>query len=315
MNSHQNPLSVVIPTYNRADVLIKCLIHLENQTRNDFEVVVVDDGSTDSTPERIEAYAKNSPLSLRYLRQENRGPASARNYAISLVDAPICLIIGDDIFASPKLINEHLQLHLRRPERTVAALGLTRWSETEQNVTTFMRWLDRGGLQFDYEPLIRGERPDWRHFYTSNLSAKTEILKEFRFDESFPYAAMEDMELACRIEARVGMDLIFLPDATAYHLHPTTFQQACTRMIKVGESTAHFDRLWPGKRPVRGSGLKRILQNILLANRWAFPMCDWLANQSLKALCPNYLMSFMLNCHFRTGYDRGAKRAMDNGFN
>ena len=105
MNSHQNPLSVVIPTYNRADVLIKCLIHLENQTRNDFEVVVVDDGSTDSTPERIEAYAKNSPLSLRYLRQENRGPASARNYAISLVDAPICLIIGDDIFASPKLIN------------------------------------------------------------------------------------------------------------------------------------------------------------------------------------------------------------------
>jgi glycosyltransferase involved in cell wall biosynthesis len=299
------PLAVVIPTFNRADVLMECLKHLEDQTCKDFEVVIVDDGSTDSTHDQMKAYLRNTPLSVRYIRQDNHGPARARNHAISMIESPISLMIGDDIFASPALIAEHLQLHLKHPEESVGALGLTRWSEKGQSVTPFMRWLDRGdGLQFHYDLLLAGKSPDWAEFWTSNISLKTKVLKEFPFDESFPHAAMEDIELACRIEARHGLKLIFLPEALAHHLHPTTFLQACRRMVKVGESTAYFDRLWPGKIPRQRNILRRPLQSILLAFPRTWPTWVKLADWSLKLACPNSLMRYVLSCHFAMGYNR-----------
>jgi glycosyltransferase involved in cell wall biosynthesis len=303
----QHSLAVIIPTYNRADALAQCLTHLENQTWKDFEVIVIDDGSTDATPDRLQSYALKTPLAFRYMRQQNGGPARARNHAISLTEAPICLMIGDDIFASPMLVEKHLRLHRQHPETSVSVLGLTRWSDTGQTVTPFMLWLD-SGMQFAYGELLHGTPPCWRHFYTSNLSVKTEVLKRFPFDESFPYAAMEDMELACRIEAKHGLELVFQPEALAYHLHPTTFIQACQRMLRVGEATAHFDRMWPGIRTESGSiakyRVKRLLQSILLNNTWAVPACIKVANWSLKVACPNYLMRYVLSCHFAIGYTR-----------
>jgi glycosyltransferase involved in cell wall biosynthesis len=304
------PLAVVIPTYNRADVLMECLKHLEGQTCKDFEVVIVDDGSTDSTLDQMKAYLRNTSLAIRYMRQANRGPAHARNYAISMIESPISLMIGDDIFASPALVAEHLQLHLKRPDDFVAGLGLTRWSEKGQSVTPFMRWLDRDdGLQFHYDLLLRGKSPDWGEFWTSNLSLKTKVLKEFPFDESFPHAAMEDIELACRIKARQGLQMIFLPEALAHHFHPTTFVQACGRMVRVGESAAYFDRLWPGKIPRKRNILRRPLQSILLTFPRTWPAWVKLADWSLKLACPNSLMRYVLSCHFAMGYSRRNQRA------
>jgi hypothetical protein len=222
-----------------------------------------------------------------------------------MIEAPISLMIGDDIFASPTLVAEHLQLHLKCPEEPVAGLGLTQWSEKGQSVTPFMRWLDRGdGLQFHYDLLLRGKSPGWGEFWTSNLSLKTRVLKEFPFDESFPHAAMEDIELACRIEARHGLKLTFLPEALAHHFHPTTFVQACRRMVKVGESTAYFDRLWPGKRPTNRNILRGPLQSILLAYPRIVPTWVKLADWSLHLACPNFLVRYVLSCHFAMGYRR-----------
>ncbi|MCX6773403.1 MAG: glycosyltransferase family A protein, partial [Candidatus Micrarchaeota archaeon] len=74
-------VSVVIPTYNRIDDLRKCLNALRAQTldRGEFEVIVVDDGSKDSTPLFMEGSLDDSGMNLSYYRQDNRGPASARN--------------------------------------------------------------------------------------------------------------------------------------------------------------------------------------------------------------------------------------------
>jgi len=302
------PLAVVVPTYNRCDALKQCMEHLEKQAHKDFEVVIVDDGSTDSTEAWVSSYLKRTPLSLRYLRQKNSGPARARNFAISVIEAPIALLIGDDIFPAPQFTAVHMKLHEERPEASVVGLGLTVWAEEGQQITPFMRWLDTHGLQFNYGDLLAGNQPSWKHFYTSNLSLKTSLLRNFPFDESFPYAAMEDMEVACRIEAMHGLEMVFLPDAVAYHLHPMSFANACHRMEKVGESAAYFDELWPGKLPRKQNRVAARLRSMLTRMPLAMPIFDTIANQSLKVSCPNRLMTFMLSYYFNRGYERYIRR-------
>ena len=298
------PLTVVVPTYNRVDALKQCMEYLERQSRKDFEVVVIDDGSSDLTELWVGAYLQRTPLRLRYLRQTNAGPARARNFAVSQIESPITLLIGDDIFALPQLTALHMELHEQRPAESVVGLGLTEWAEQGQQITRFMRWLDTDGMQFNYGELLRGVKPDWRHFYTSNLSLKTSLLRSFPFDESFPYAAMEDIEAACRIEKEHGLDMIFLPDALAHHLHPMTFADACRRMEKVGESAAYFDELWPGKLPRTPGRLSVGAGELLRRMSWAVPIVEQMAAQSIKVSCPNRLMNFMLNYRFLQGYKR-----------
>lgn len=298
--SSAKPLGIVIPTYNRCNALLECLDHLEQQTFKDFEVVIVDDGSPDSTPQEMNSYLTRSPLAVRYGRQNNGGPAKARNLAISMLQAPICLIIGDDIFASPTLVERHMALHRERPELDVAGLGWTQWSTSGQTITPFMRWLGEDtAQQFAYKDLLAGVEPDWHHFYTSNLSVKTELLRKFPFNEAFPYAAMEDCELGYRIQKEYGLKLRFLPEAIAYHLHPTTFRQACERMVCVGYSCRLFHDLWPEQRPAstRFSVPRAASRNHFLAK-----LLVGTADLYTRAVCPNRLMKVAFSCKYEIGY-------------
>jgi glycosyltransferase involved in cell wall biosynthesis len=295
------PLGIVIPTHNRSAALIECLAHLESQTFRDFEVIVVDDGSTDDTPERIASYKTASPLSIRYVRQENGGPAKARNLAISMLQAPLCLMLGDDIFASPTLVQRHLEIHQGGPDIRVVALGLTRWSTRGQKITRFMRWLDEANVQFSYPRLLAGAKPDWSHFYTSNLSVKTELLKRFAFNEEFPYAAMEDIELAYRIEKRFGLEMKFLPEATADHLHPTTFRQSCARMVRAGYSAGLFYDLWPEQRPSPQRGLRQDIVEAIARSPRLLKLLTLAVGPIADRVCPKPLIPYILFSYFEVG--------------
>ena len=299
------PIGVIIPTYNRSDVLISCLQRLERQTWQDFEVIVVDDGSTDSTPKLLDEYQRTSPLQLRIIRQNNSGPARARNLAASALHAPICLMIGDDILATPEFVSTHLELHRQRPAQKVVGLGLTRWSDSGQNVTAFMHWLEDSGIQFAYKELLAGVRPNWKHFYTSNLSMKTQFLLENPFNESFTKAAAEDIELGFRLEQQRGLEVVFIPDALAHHLHPTSFRQACRRNITVGKSVRLFHNLWPDAVPPnRNSPVRRGLRRFMLNNTWLLPPLAVLAGLSTSISCPNPLMLNTLGCYYAIGYEQ-----------
>jgi glycosyltransferase involved in cell wall biosynthesis len=293
------PLGIVIPTCNRSDALLECLAHLENQTYKDFEVVVIDDGSTDSTPKVMESYIARTQLSIRHSRQDNGGPAKARNRAISMLQAPVCLMIGDDIFASPNLVERHMTCHKEQPELEVAVLGLTQWSISGQTITPFMRWLGESPLQFAYKDLLAGVEPNWHHFYSSNLSVKTELLRKFPFREVFPYAAMEDCELGYRIQKQFGLKIKFLPQAVAYHLHPTTFRQLCERLVRVGYSTRLFHELWPEQRLPPPTGLPRTIARYPFLTKLLVAAADLLTHAS----CPNRLMEVAFACKYQIGYE------------
>ena len=295
-------ISIVVPTYNRLNSLKLCLEQLEAQTASDFEVIVVDDGSTDGTECWMREYESQQRLRLRYVRQPNSGPARARNVAIALSRAPICLMIGDDILADPQLVATHVALHQGRPQPQVAAIGLTTWCDQRQTITRFMRWLDESGLQFGYTDLQSGVTPCWHHFYTSNLSVKTDTVRRFPFDETFRKAATEDLELGYRIEREFGLEMVFLPDATAKHLHPTTFLQSCQRMRGVGEAMKIFHQLRPELKSPQAGPIKLFLRAFLLKTSWALPLLTRVSNWLTRFWCPNPTMRLALKFHYGLGY-------------
>jgi glycosyltransferase involved in cell wall biosynthesis len=110
--------SVVIPTYNRRESLLETLATLAQQSYpfDRFEVIVVDDGSTDGT----EAVARESiPFTLRYIRQLNQGSAAARNTGAQHSHGRILIFIDDDVLVGPDYIAGLLEEH-ESYERVVA---------------------------------------------------------------------------------------------------------------------------------------------------------------------------------------------------
>jgi cellulose synthase/poly-beta-1,6-N-acetylglucosamine synthase-like glycosyltransferase len=147
-------------------------------------------------------------------------------------------------------------------------------------------------FQFAYQDLSRGVQADWTHFYTSNLSLKTKILRENTFDESFTKAAAEDLELGYRLECEHGLTVIFVPDALAFNLHPSSFPQACRRMINVGRSIRRFHELWPEDWPP--SFLRRMRREFMPRNQWLLPPISAIANAATKILAPKLYYAWSL---------------------
>jgi len=190
-------VSVIIPTHNRSQVLLRCLTALIEQRHDvpgSLEIVVVDDGSTDGTAEAVNRFSEGCPVELRLVRLDSqRGPAAARNRGITAARSPTVIFIGDDIIPQPGFLRQHCSVHRRFRGGNIAVLGHTTW-HPELEITPFMRWLEASGTQFDYGYVTR-YGPTWQHFYTSNISLKRRFMLENGvFDEEFKHAAMEDTE-------------------------------------------------------------------------------------------------------------------------
>src|SRR5262245_34490850 len=118
-------LGVVVCTYNRAGLLAGTLESLRRQSldRRAFEVIVVDDGSTDGTAGVVAEYA--SALPIRAVTQRHGGLGSAKNHGLFVTEAPIVFFMDDDDLADPDLLAQHLDAHHQHPSPSVAVLGYT----------------------------------------------------------------------------------------------------------------------------------------------------------------------------------------------
>ena len=230
-------VSVVIPTYNRVAELRRVLTAFEAQRPSDlpFEVVVVDDGSDDATPATLASWRSNR-FQLRSAGQPNGGPARARNRALAMASGTLVLFGGDDIEPHPDLVTEHVREHDRRGDERAAVLGLTRWPDGAE-LTSTMRHIDGpGGQQFSYAVFRDGGEYDFRHFYTSNVSLRRDLLalEPTGFSTDFPAAAFEDAELAYRL-ARRGMRIFYRASALAWHHHRYDARSFFVRQLRCGE--------------------------------------------------------------------------------
>lgn len=222
--------SLIIPTYDRNGALAKTLAALARQSLRDFEVIIVDDGSKEKASEKIDFDA--FPFTIRYFYQDNAGPAAARNRALREVSsaAELVLFLGDDIVPAEDFLAQHEQYHRIFSQSNQAVLGLTLWPAELRDC--FMDFLAPHGPQFDYSRLADKQKADFRFFYTSNLSLKKSFLDGYSFNESFRDAAFEDTELGYRLEREKGLEIIYNPQALAYHHHLYDFSKFARRQKK-----------------------------------------------------------------------------------
>lgn len=211
-------VSVVLATFNRLDLLKRVLGFLREQTypANQFEVIVVDDGS--DIPAAEHCRAEDYPFSLTVLRQDNAGPAAARHWGVLHAHGRILLFIDDDMQLRPNFIEAHLSYH--RSGRPTAVIGRYISDPEIHRKPLFERY---HGLKWDIltEQVREGQiQVDGTCLATGNTSMRREdYLRVGGFDVTLPRA--EDIALGLALE-EIGVELVYSDVAGSIHLSDHT---------------------------------------------------------------------------------------------
>lgn len=109
-------VSVIIPTYNRAALLPRAIESIQAQTFSDWEIILIDDGSTDDTPTVVQRYERELGDRFRAIRQENAGSSAARNCGIDRARGRFLAFLDSDDEFLPRKLDRQLELFERCPE-------------------------------------------------------------------------------------------------------------------------------------------------------------------------------------------------------
>ncbi len=259
-----SPISVVMPSHNRGYDLHRVLSAYDQQDLGEkFEVIVVDDGSTDSTYQVAKSFRPSRYVLQTKRLDRNKGSGAARNIAFELATQPIVLIVGDDILPEHDFVRQHLTAHRWYPEKEYAILGRIDWPDDLPRNSLMEHIVGIGAQQFSYHYLVSGKVYDFRHFYTSNISVKRALLSELDnwFDPDFSHYGFEDIELAYRLREK-GLQILYLSSPLGRHYHFHTIWTFTKRQYYAGMMSCVFNRKHPkviGRAPYYIDRYKRIL--------------------------------------------------------
>ncbi len=227
--------SVIIPTFNRWKTLQETLSALERQTWPNFEVLIVDDGSTDGTSERLGQWRGRGQgnIDFKNFHQQNLKPGQARNHGLRYATGDIVIFIGDDTIPDPNFVESHMTRHNEMGE-ACAVLGFTDWHRERMQVTPFLEFINTDGPQFGYGHFQDGDDVPFSCFYTSNISIPRTILGDEPFHPAFDFVNWEDVELGYRLSLR-GLRIIYNSGARTRHLHPMDMVAFFKRQKQIGE--------------------------------------------------------------------------------
>lgn len=199
-------ISVVIPVYNRPEMVVRAIESVRSQTLSPYEIVVVDDGSTDRTPAVLRKYDSL----IRSLRTPNRGVAAARNAGVAIAEGEWIAFLDSDDMWDPKKLEIQSAFHKTHPDILISH--------------TAEIWIKRGRRIFQKR---HHEKPQGWCFYenlpfckiapSSVMIARTLFEKMGGFDETFRIC--EDYDLWLRITRSYFLGLIDVPLVTKYGGH------------------------------------------------------------------------------------------------
>ena len=227
-------VTVVIPTYNRVKSLEKLIKSLEAQTMDKelFEVIVVDDGSTDRTLEFLKCKSKEAGINLRYFYQKNLGPATARNLAIEKTNAPLIAFTDDDCILDANWLRALLEA-LPNDEKCAGVGGKTIGTENR----LISKHIDSIGA-FDH--ISEGGKV--LYLVTNNALYRRECLKEVGgFCTDFSWAGGEDPELSYRLRNK-GYYFTKTNDAVIKHIHGNSIRDFYDMYYRYGRGSILLTR-------------------------------------------------------------------------
>lgn len=235
--------SILLPTYNRMDILPEVIAAIEQQKDTpSHDLIIVDDGSTDGTKEWLEKHTFSVPVTI--IHQPNAGPASARNAAIAAAEGDYLALIGDDTVPDLHWLKSHSDAHKKQLfDPAMIVVGKTMWHDAMKQ-TPFLNYLDTTGWQFAFDQIEDSNNLPFNYFYGSNVSLARSVVRNERFNTSFPYPAWEDSELGYRLVS-AGCRLIYAESALTAHLHITTLSRFAKRQRKAGYCAMVFNQLHP----------------------------------------------------------------------
>ena len=250
--------SVVIPTYNRKQTLRQTLLALHRQDYSDFEIIVVDDGSTDDTREMVH---QEFPRVHLLCQEQNRGPAAARNLGIHTAKGEIIAFTDDDCLPPDDWLTRLADGYARYP--TAIGGGGSLIAPTA---------LLKTDLFAQYEHYIGGQvyHADEREYFgsiecpgggTANTSYRRSVLLEIGgFDEEFPVAAGEDADLRSRICNR-GYKLFYVP-IWVIHLQEYSWQRFRRQCFVRGVGRNYFEERHGDGYPSRFKVVLRMVRRV-----------------------------------------------------
>lgn len=231
-------ISVIVPTYNNREVLRETIRALREQTLASemYEIVVVDDGSTDGTAEMLAELQRGPGAAVRAVTQANRGRSAARNLGVRSAEGRIVVFLDSDLWATPTLLAEH---HRHYPAGA-AGRGVQGRTVThpESRVTPFMK------VKEMTPDLTIRRRRDLSPFHvtTRNCSMlRQDVLDAGGFDETFSGYGWEDIELAIRMHDR-GVRFEYEPLALGYHHHVEDLMGVREKLRQAGVGAVYFWR-------------------------------------------------------------------------
>ncbi|MDB9493272.1 glycosyltransferase [Spirulina major CS-329] len=282
--------SVVIPTYNRLAILQKCLRSLAHQTFTPdtpiqgYEVIVVDDGSTDGTIDWIAAHRAELPFVVTYA-QDHAGPAQARNLGVKHAQGDRIIFIDSDLVVTPAFLQAH-------------ADGLAQGQRELGSDRCFTYGAVINTANFDHPTAEPYKITDFSaaYFATGNVAiAKQWLLTAGLFDTQFQLYGWEDLELGVRLK-QLGLTLIKCPKAVGYHWHPPfsldQIPNLIDKEIQRGRMGVLFYRkhpTWDVRMMIQMTWMHRLLWDILSLRGWLnekrmAPLLQWLIDRGKPQL-------------------------------
>lgn len=229
-------ISVLIVTRNRGNTLEKCLQSLLIQSIKPFEVIIVDNNSTDNTKAIAKKYQKK--LNILYFFESKIGIPFARNTSLSHVSGDVCAFVDDDCILTKewmKSICDFFNNHLN----AVGSVGKT--FSLNQNIYSmveylyYLRWISEN-TQNKKQPsaLKSGYLIDFK-----NSAFRTKFIQNFKFSTDVPFGDVgdEDVEIGYRMFQK-NRSIFFNPKQNVYHLYSSSLSRLLIRNFWNGYSNS-----------------------------------------------------------------------------
>jgi lipopolysaccharide/colanic/teichoic acid biosynthesis glycosyltransferase/GT2 family glycosyltransferase len=262
--------SIIIPAKDAGETIQSCIDSIKNQEgyrfNKQYEIILVDDGSTDNTADIAEASG------IQVIRQKNKGPAAARNKGASIAKGNIVLFTDSDCIPKSNWLIKMLQPFEKSDVVGVKGAYLSR---QKQLVSRFVQ------QEFEYKYQLMAVRKNIDFIDTYSAAYRREIFLENKgFEEAFPVPSVEDQELSFRLAGK-GYKLIFAPEAKVFHQHDISVLEYFRRKFGIGYWKAFMLRWIPEKTLTDTyTPASQRWQIFLLAASFIFFMTGWVWNLS-----------------------------------